>query len=593
MAYIKLNGKWVLRASLATAVDPNSNSANDPSEVAKISPLQAAPEAAEESSHNALGTSAQWIIDGLVAVGSFASAGCTGPNRDFKRRRMLDAGITHVINCAQELDCAFRDDFTYLHLPARDVTGYKMIAHWSSTFEFIEEVRQSGGRVLVHCAGGHSRSGSTAVAYLMQRFELSLEEALERARERRRSIEPNPGFLEQLEEYRRGGFKVSEEATSRGQAIKGGFSLASFCKESLQTRVAQPRPGLEGYGGTQAAEIPQAICIQFCSDMHLELPGARQSLGHHLLESMPSAEAPGDHALVESNVLLPEGPRCTYLALLGDIFDGAKVRDGTYRDFLLKQCDNFETVFILAGNHEFYRSEYEAGRLALAAMCVEVNQRLGRLAVHFLDCNSFDLPNSSLRILGCTLWSYVGDEQAESVASSLNDYTAIRSDGCEIGVADTNAWHAQQLRWLQREITRAKEDGKRCVVMTHHAPSFHGTCAPRHLNSPISAGFCNSLERLLCPPVTAWLFGHTHWSSWQRYRSSEGGEWSTLSGGADKGPCKDELAAAGSCHAAKGEVLVASNQLGYGAMGEHRHTRCHPQMFLEVAPDGSCAHLRC
>jgi len=298
-------------------------------------------------------------------------------------------------------------------------------------------------------------------------------------------------------------------------------------------------------------------------------------------------------------VLLPRD-HGAYLALLGDIFDGQGLRDGSYRTFLLKQCEHFEAVFILAGNHEFYRSEYHAGRLAMARMCSEVNQSFGRSVVHFLDCSRFDIPDTNLRILGCTLWSYVGPEQAAAVTTSLNDYTAIKTADTtgfgvhRVDVAETNAWHAKELSWLENEIAQAAEDERHCVIMTHHAPSFHGTCAPRHENSDISSGFCTSLERLLQPPVISWLFGHTHWSSWQRYRSEGSiGIWSTLSGGTDQRPCDAELAAKSLCRASEGDVLVASNQLGAGARGEHRHTRCHPWMSLEVMRDGSHAELRC
>jgi len=355
--------------------------------------------------------------------------------------------------------------------------------------------------------------------------------------------------------------------------------------------------------------------------MHLEMPLMVGRLGQHLrrcaavsegCEGEEEAEEERGEATAGGGA--PEGPSNTlprasmgnYLALLGDIFDGAKVRSGAYRDFLLRQAPGFRAVFVLAGNHEFYRAEYGQGRASLAALCEEVSRELqGQPTVHFLDCGRVDLPGSSVRVLGCTLWSHVDEAHAKAAAGSMTDYVAIsvRADEAPEGgaparpprrkatVEDTNAWHARELAWLEGELSRAEADGRRCVVLTHHAPTFHEACPPKHRTSALNCAFCSDLERLLRPPVAAWLYGHTHWSTWQRFRRPPGGTpgvpgcWSSL---------EAELDALGeaACAAEAGEILVASNQLGYGT-AEHLCARCRPALLLELPPDGVRATLRC
>jgi hypothetical protein len=101
----------------------------------------------------------------------------------------------------------------------------------------------------------------------------------------------------------------------------------------------------------------------------------------------------------------------------------------------------------------------------------------------------------------------------------------------------------------------------------------------------IAAGFGTSLERLFALPILAWLFGHTHWSSWQHYQrdvtqaadggGSSGGreeetvshKWRSLTGGLSQWPNDEELA--GSPVLFGHGVLLASNQLGYASKGEH------------------------
>jgi len=332
-------------------------------------------------------------------------------------------------------------------------------------------------------------------------------------------------------------------------------------------------------------------------------------LGRHLRHCAAVSEGRGvpveDGEGDECPNVVPQACAGTYLALLGDIFNGPKLRSGAYRDFLLRQAPGFEAVFVLAGNHEFYGAEYYAARTALAALCDEVSRELqGQPTVHFLDCGRVDMPGTDVRVLGCTLWSFVDEAHEQAVASSLNDYVSIsvrNGEPAEGGptpqasrgkatVADTNAWHARELAWLEGELARAETDGRRCLILTHHAPTFHEACAPKHSGSPISSAFCSDLERLLRPPVAAWLYGHTHWSSRQCFRRPDGeagaGCWSSL---------EAELDARGEGTRAEEdrEVLVASNQLGYAAGGEHLLSRCRPALLLELAPDGRRATLRC
>lgn len=64
--------------------------------------------------------------------------------------------------------------------------------------QFIEEARQSNGRILVHCACGVSRSTTLCCAYLIKHHSMSIEQALTHLRARRHIVQPNSAFLSQL-----------------------------------------------------------------------------------------------------------------------------------------------------------------------------------------------------------------------------------------------------------------------------------------------------------------------------------------------------------------------------------------------------------
>lgn len=67
--------------------------------------------------------------------------------------------------------------------------------------EFIDQALHNGGRVLVHCGDGISRSPALVIAYLMTTFNVSHEEAFLHVQSRRFCASPNPSFQRQIEAY--------------------------------------------------------------------------------------------------------------------------------------------------------------------------------------------------------------------------------------------------------------------------------------------------------------------------------------------------------------------------------------------------------
>ena len=63
---------------------------------------------------------------------------------------------------------------------------------------FMKNAFLEGGRVLVHCHAGISRSATTVISYLMKEHGMALNPATQLVRSRRWFINPNPGFVKQL-----------------------------------------------------------------------------------------------------------------------------------------------------------------------------------------------------------------------------------------------------------------------------------------------------------------------------------------------------------------------------------------------------------
>ncbi|MEQ2182184.1 Dual specificity protein phosphatase 26 [Goodea atripinnis] len=88
-------------------------------------------------------------------------------------------------------------NITYHGIEAHDSPTFDMSVNFYPAAEFIHKALTSGGRVLVHCTVGVSRSATLVLAYLMIRQNLTLVEAIRTVKDHRGVI-PNRGFLRQL-----------------------------------------------------------------------------------------------------------------------------------------------------------------------------------------------------------------------------------------------------------------------------------------------------------------------------------------------------------------------------------------------------------
>jgi len=129
------------------------------------------------------------ILEGVLFLGSTLA---------LEKQHVLDnIGITHVVSvidrkvrspaCQQQLWCSIADD------PLANLTPVM-----AKALPFIVDALAGGGRVLVHCEQGRSRSASVVVAHLMQSQNLDVDAALKLVQQQRPHTQPNSGFMHQL-----------------------------------------------------------------------------------------------------------------------------------------------------------------------------------------------------------------------------------------------------------------------------------------------------------------------------------------------------------------------------------------------------------
>jgi hypothetical protein len=130
-----------------------------------------------------------------VADHVYLGGDAVAKNRDILRKN----GITHVLNCVGFV-CPeyFKSDLVYRTLWLQDSPTEDITSILYDVFDYFEDVREQGGRVLVHCCQGVSRSTSLVIAYLMWREGQSFDDAFQFVKAARGIANPNMGFACQL-----------------------------------------------------------------------------------------------------------------------------------------------------------------------------------------------------------------------------------------------------------------------------------------------------------------------------------------------------------------------------------------------------------
>ena len=95
-----------------------------------------------------------------------------------------------------------------------------------------ESVRLSGGKVLVHCQAGISRSATICLAYLMCHKGLNLEQAYDFLKARRSIIAPNLNFMRQLLQFE----------TELEEKRKSEINLEASPASNVSVTVEAPTP---------------------------------------------------------------------------------------------------------------------------------------------------------------------------------------------------------------------------------------------------------------------------------------------------------------------------------------------------------------
>jgi len=114
-------------------------------------------------------------------------------------------GVTLCINAQRQKSSLTEFDnhkIRIINLEIEDNLNTKISPHFNKVIGWIETEHQAGGKILINCRAGVSRSATLVIAYLMKIYPAwNFKQAYEFVKSKREIISPNLSFIVQLQEF--------------------------------------------------------------------------------------------------------------------------------------------------------------------------------------------------------------------------------------------------------------------------------------------------------------------------------------------------------------------------------------------------------
>lgn len=217
--------------------------------------------------------------------------------------------------------------------------------------------------------------------------------------------------------------------------------------------------------------------IQYCSDLHLEFADNYQWA---LETDIP----------VNGDILI----------LAGDIvtFRGLKYRREKYEPFFKRLSENFQAVYWIPGNHEYYKSDIAENSGSFREKVFD----------HISLLNNQIVQYPGLRLIFSTLWSQIEVENEQFVFEGMMDFRLIQSGDHLLSLKQYRSLFERNLAFIENSLTEPF-DGK-TIVVTHHVPTYQNY-PPQYSNSKLNSGFATELSSFIQQShIDYWIYGHHH-----------------------------------------------------------------------------------
>lgn len=176
------------------------------------------------------------------------------------------------------------------------------------------------------------------------------------------------------------------------------------------------------------------------------------------------------------------------------------------KTFLKNISDEFKDVIIIAGNHEYYRGCWNKTLKIL-------EHEYGKYKnIHFLENNSKCI--DGVLFVGSTLWTDCNKNDPVTIQQlkyRMNDYSLIKNE-LKGYIPVTPVDTMMRFRTSFDCIFNMIKNTNKCVIVTHHSPSFNSVHPKYRSDRSMNGGYCSNLSDFILdnPQIKYWIHGHVH-----------------------------------------------------------------------------------
>ncbi len=214
--------------------------------------------------------------------------------------------------------------------------------------------------------------------------------------------------------------------------------------------------------------------IQYCSDLHLEF-----DLNKRFLQENP-LPINGEILILAGDIILLKEEYLKH----------------PFFDFV---SDNYEMVFWVPGNHEYYKSDIKQYR----------NRNEIKVRKNVFWVNNCVKSYKNVCFLFSTLWSRINSKNEAIIEQRYADFKHISIENKKLKPSDYNLLHLECLNFLDKEIKKSTQN---TIVITHHVPSDY-CIAGEYKDSCLNDAFCTDLTSVIeTSEAKYWIYGHNHFN---------------------------------------------------------------------------------
>jgi atypical dual specificity phosphatase len=117
--------------------------------------------------------------------------------------KLRDKKITCIVNATTEEPTSYLPGIDCVRIRIEDNPFANLSNYFDMVADKIKAIKDRGGKTLVHCVAGVSRSASLCIVYLVKYERMTLRQAYHYVKSARPIIRPNIGFWKQMVDYER------------------------------------------------------------------------------------------------------------------------------------------------------------------------------------------------------------------------------------------------------------------------------------------------------------------------------------------------------------------------------------------------------